>query len=697
MKSPLRSLSLKIILTVLIGTCLSNLIIGIVVNHQSSKSLQQMMYEDLLHSVSSVAKDMNLNNEREVRMLQTLALNTQLRDPEISLLEKTKIARASSVSDKDYIDVSILDMNGNGYDKKTGQLFSAANTEYFKKAAGGTLAITDPEVNPKDKSVFMVYSYPVKDANGKVINVVYCMVDGFKLSNICMEHPMSKDRKPYVISAATKITLANEDHWKVGVEDIAEIERQYKGTSLGDHLTLMLSGKTGSDVYTDNGKKWMSVFERIPNTNWIAACSVPFEDFQERVDTLTRTIIVAFILLTIISLSVVALVIQGSIHPLQILKVAIKDISTGNADLTKRLKVFAKDEIGDVVGSFNDFSEKLHSIISMVKDSKDDLNVAGGRMSNVTQETTGSINEILSNIENINNQVINQSNSMTETAGAINEIASNIDSLEKMIENQSVQVSQASSAVEEMIGNISSVNNTVEKMAGSFEELEENARTGSAKQDDVNSKIDQIKSQSEMLQDANAVISAIAEQTNLLAMNAAIEAAHAGEAGKGFSVVADEIRKLSENSSEQSKTIGTQLENIRSSIDAVVAASVESSRAFETVTDKIRSTNDLVLQIKEAMREQQTGSQQIGGALHAMNNSTSEVRTASAEMAEGNKQILKEVQKLQEASNQIKFSITEMSNGATKINDTGIALSEISDVMTGSIEKIGNEIDQFKV
>ena len=696
MKNPLRKLSFKIILTVLTGTLISNFVIGIVVCIQSSKSLQEMMYEDLLHSVSAVAKDMDTNNQREIRMLQTLALNEQIRNPSVSLYEKCKIANATIPLDKHYIDVSVLDSNGNGY-TKTGSNFSAAGEEYFRRAIKGDLVITDPTVDSKTQEVYMVYSYPVRDFSNNIINVVYCKMNGYTLSDLCLEHPMSKGRNPYVISSATKITLANEDHWKVGVEDVGAIEKQFKGTSLGDHLTLMLSGVTGNDVYVDNGKKWMAVFERIPNTNWIAACSVPFSDFEERLTPLIRMIIIGVIIMTIIFLTVVGIVIQMSIRPLQKLKQAIKKISSGNADLTQRLSVSSKDEVGDVVTGFNEFTEKLHSIISQVKNSKDELHGAGAQMNDITMDTAASITQILANIESVNKQVINQSGSVDETAGAINEIASNIQSLENMIANQTTQVSQASAAVEEMIGNISSVNQTVEKMASSFEQLELNAQNGSAKQQDVNSKIEQIREQSEMLQDANTVISAIAEQTNLLAMNAAIEAAHAGEAGKGFSVVADEIRKLSENSSDQSKNIGVQLGNIRSSIEDVVSASVESSDAFSAVTNKIHETDELVRQIKGAMEEQQVGSQQIGDALHTMNDSTQEVRTASAEMAEGNKQILQEVQNLQEATSKIKDSLGEMAIGAKKIHETRTALSDVSGIMNGSIEKIGSEIDLFKV
>ena len=691
-----QSLSARIITTVLLVTALSNVFISFVVKNQSSKALQDMMYLDLQHNISAVAKDMSLNNQVHLKLLQTLASNPQIKDPELSLIEKTKIVHQAVINDKAYIDISIIDMEGNSYQYGTGNLMNLKNNDYFIQASKGLFKISDPFLTGENEAI-MVYSYPVYDNSGNVINVLYCVIDGYFLSDVCMQYNIAQNRKPYVISAKTKITLANEDHWKVAVEDLAEIERKNAGTTLGNHLTYMLSGETGHDIYTDNGKKWMSAWERIPSTNWIAACSVPFSDFEDKVSALTINITIIFIILTLISLIICGIVISVSIKPLKHLKNAIVEVASGNADLTKRLKVVSKDEVGDVVDGFNSFTGKLHSIISQIKGSKLQLSDSKEQMNNITQDTASAITEIIANIESVNNQIISQASSVEETAGAVNEIASNIESLEKMIENQSAGVVEASAAVEQMIGNISSVNSSVDKMAKSFNKLEENAREGTSLQDDVNSKIEAIKDQSEMLQDANTVIANIAEQTNLLAMNAAIEAAHAGDAGKGSAVVADEIRKLSETSTEQSKTIGVQLGKIRESIESVVSASAESSAAFQEVAANIKDTDELVRLIKSAMEEQTIGSKQISEALHSMNDSTQEVRTASNEMSAGNQAILQEMHNLQDATMTMKDSVTEMGIGAKRINETGAALSSVAMVMNDSIDKIGNEIDLFKV
>ncbi len=690
------SLKVRIIVTVLLVTVTSNVFISFVVNNKSSAALEEMMYLDLQHNISAVAKDMSLNNQVHLKLLQTLSSNPQIKDPDVSLIDKTKIVQQAVINDSSYIDISIIDMEGNSYQYKTGNLMNLKNNDYFIQASKGLFQITDPFRTSEEETI-MVYSYPVYDNNGHVINVLYCVVDGFFLSDVCMQYSISQNRKPYVISAKTKLTLANEDHWKVAVEDLAEIERQNAGTTLGDHLTYMLSGETGHDIYTDNGQKWMGAWERIPSTNWIAACSVPFSDFEDKVSALTVSISIIYIILTLISLIICGVVISVSIKPLSLLKDAIVEIASGNADLTKRLKVASKDEVGDVVDGFNLFTGKLHSIISQIKGSKTELADSKEQMNDITQDTASAITEIIANIESVNSQIIAQSASVEETAGAVNEIASNIESLEKMIENQSAGVVQASAAVEEMIGNINSVNTSVDKMATSFDKLEANAREGRALQEDVNSKIEAIKNQSEMLQDANSVIANIAEQTNLLAMNAAIEAAHAGDAGKGFAVVADEIRKLSETSTEQSKTIGVQLGKIRESIESVVEASAESSSAFQEVASNIKDTDELVRLIKSAMEEQTIGSKQISEALHSMNDSTQEVKTASNEMSAGNQAILQEMHNLQDATMTMKDSVTEMGIGAKRINETGAALSNVANVMNDSIDKIGNEIDLFKV
>ncbi len=411
---------------------------------------------------------------------------------------------------------------------------------------------------------------------------------------------------------------------------------------------------------------------------------------------------VAIISAVIAAIIVITLAVQiiTMVNQLTILNEAVKDLSSGNADLTKRVTLKGRSifpVFGQLVENENIFIEKLQNIIDNIKVSEQSLTAVGENMTSSTQNTASAITQIISNIESVHGQITQQTENVQETAGAVNQIAANIDSLEKMIRQQAEGVAQASSSIEEMVGNIQSVNTSVDKMADSFGQLEQQSQSGQEKQMAVNQMIHEIEDKSKMLQEANQAIASIASQTNLLAMNAAIEAAHAGEAGQGFAVVADEIRKLSETSTAQSKRIGEQLKSIQASILDVVNGSQDASNAFTVVSNEIGNTNQLVNEIKIAMSEQNEGSKQVIETLRVMNVSTTEVSNAAQEMIEGNKLIFQNIAGLQESSGTMKISMDEMATGAKRINESGEELSEIVNRVKDSINEIGEQINQFTV
>jgi methyl-accepting chemotaxis protein len=481
-----------------------------------------------------------------------------------------------------------------------------------------------------------------------------------------------------------------------------DVDKEY-GSELTKAFQSVTEGKeyTGSayDPSLNSEIELVMVPIQIGNsdTTWTIMIGSTKTHILTEVHTMTTfTVILALIVIAVVAVFV--FIFLGYVTS-PIVKVAdtLKDISEGEGDLTKRITVNSKDEVGDLARYFNLTLDKIKKLIVVIKQQTVTLFDIGGELASNMTETATAINEITANIQSIKNRVINQSASVTETNATMEQITVNINKLNDHVESQTSSVAQSSSAIQEMLANIQSVTNTLIKNAANVNELMEASGVGRTGLEDVAADIQEISRQSEGLLEINTVMANIASQTNLLSMNAAIEAAHAGEAGKGFAVVADEIRKLAESSSEQSMTIGTVLKKIKESIDKITSSTNNVLEKFEAIDGAVKIVAVQEENIRNAMEEQGQGSKQILDAVSQVNDITQRVKGESTKMLEGNKEVIHESKNPEKVTQEITGGMNEMAAGTDQIN---IAITRVNDISLQNrenIDRLVREVSLFKV
>ncbi|MCL1991346.1 MAG: methyl-accepting chemotaxis protein [Spirochaetes bacterium] len=431
--------------------------------------------------------------------------------------------------------------------------------------------------------------------------------------------------------------------------------------------------------------------------SWSVALVKSEATIMAPIHAIIREVVIIVLILSVIIIVVSSIFFGKATKPLVWLEYEIGVLAQGDFRDVEMLQYKGKDEIGELVKSFEGTQKGVKALVTKVKGEAQSLSGIGESLSSNMSETAAAVNEITANIQRVKGRVVNQSASVTETSATMKQLVQNIDKLDGFITDQSGYVSTASSAVEEMAANIRSVTDTLVKNSANVKSLMEASEVGRTGINEVAADIQEIARESAGLMEINAVMENIASQTNLLSMNAAIEAAHAGDAGKGFAVVADEIRKLAESSGEQSKIIGTVLKKIKESIDKISASNENVLSKFEDIEAGIRVVADQEDNIRNAMEEQDVGSRQIVKGILEITEITNKVKSGSSEMLQGANEVIKETGNLEGVTREISDSMNEMVSGANQINSAVNQVNDISGKNRQAIGTLVREVAQFQI
>lgn len=349
-------------------------------------------------------------------------------------------------------------------------------------------------------------------------------------------------------------------------------------------------------------KKWDMMIATAVNLDDIdAEVSRIAETKYEQINSFVKTIVIADLVLLLVIAVIAVLLGNSIIKPLLVIQSNLDDIAAGEGDLTRRLPVTSKDELGALAHSFNKFVEKIHEVVRQIVEVTHELAVYSEDMSAQAHQSEHAMDR--------------QRQETAQVATAVHQMSAAAHEIAHSAQNAAIAAKETDD-----VG--TTARNVVNGGIGSIHSLIEDVRMTSMS-------LDRLQGDAQSIVGVLDVIRSIAEQTNLLALNAAIEAARAGEAGRGFAVVADEVRALASRTQNSTQEIQEMINRLQTGTTAAVRAMVSSSEkgktsgeqaneageSLDVMTGLVSSINAMTAQIASAAEEQTAVAEEINKSM----------------------------------------------------------------------------------
>lgn len=380
---------------------------------------------------------------------------------------------------------------------------------------------------------------------------------------------------------------------------------------------------------------------------------------MEDVNTLKKLIFTLFgslyAVFLILVLGIIYFINRNVVNPINAVAKNMEDIARGEGDLTKRIEIKNKDEIGTLVGWFNTFIEKMQDIIGGISKNAATLEQSSTGFLTISEQMSEGAQQMASNASAV--------------AVASEEMSSTMSSIAAAAEQSSTNIGMVSSAAEEMTSTINEIAKNTEKTSVTSNETVSRTKKASEKISFLSHSAMEIGKVVDTIND-------ISEQTNLLALNATIEAARAGEAGKGFAVVASEIKSLALQTAQATLEIKTKIENIQGSTQETVTE-------IEGITVAITDVNEMIDNVAAAVEEQSV--------------TTKEIAENVGQAARGIQEVTENVTQSSGVASQIAKDIANVNQASSKMSGIGSQIKNNAENLNELSKKLKSTVDQFKI
>ncbi|MCG6144585.1 methyl-accepting chemotaxis protein [Leptospira bandrabouensis] len=562
------------------------------------------------------------------------------------------------------------------FDPSTSIQFLNDTQELALKIGDFSNLILDPEVNSYYQMEIIFFRVPeilkniatlkeiVRDeyttANHKnnqysSVNYTKALISINFIETTCKEIQKSytksiEDKSPYEIELTEAKEFANTS-CETYVKELKEtfIQTTTKPSSSENLFTTIHKGTLIAGTIQDSS---IGILEKLVNDR------IQLLSFQRNIN-----ILLALGSLVVSSFFVV-FIFQSINKPLVMVLSKVNELSSGEADLTKTIPDFGKNEIGKIAGSINLFLSNLNQIMNQLKISVSNAEKSSFQLKNDAISVSDNASSLASISE--------------ESAASLEELTTSFEIMFEFISNETKNINKITEEMKTIEGSISNIESALLQLTNLSIASTNLANIGNTSVQNTDNAMSEIRSVTKEITGIVDLITEISERTNLLALNASIEAARAGDAGMGFAVVAEEISKLADKTQSSVKNIKHLIEKSNAVVNLGANHVHETVNALGEIVEQSNRMQSGVNHLKVEMTTQSKSLLNVTTELKGLQEMAETIEFSSREQKKASEDMVNTINTLSGNAQQLANNSEDLNQVSQKIGEIASTIATVT-------------------